>query len=243
MTPDQLVEKLKKAIPQDLRSVVLYGSAAVGDHAGKRSDYNILVLTRHLDLEILKSLSGIASEWTRLGNPPPLLLTATRLEKSSDVFPIELLDIQESHKILFGDDFIRKIRISPENLRLQVEQELQGKLIQLRERFLLTGQNSQAVIELMIDSLSTFLVLFRAALRLFQNEVPRVKMEALQALTRHIQFDPSSFHTVNDLKTAKIKGKDVNAEDLFQRYLKNIGIVVNAVDAFIHESENSKGDV
>ncbi len=39
---DQLVEKLRNALGQDLVSVVLYGSAAVGDHHGKFSDYNVL---------------------------------------------------------------------------------------------------------------------------------------------------------------------------------------------------------
>ena len=38
----QLVERLQKAYGERLVSVVLYGSAAAGDHQAKFSDYNIL---------------------------------------------------------------------------------------------------------------------------------------------------------------------------------------------------------
>ena len=39
---NQLVEKLRKAYGDRLVSVILYGSAAAGDHQAKFSDFNIL---------------------------------------------------------------------------------------------------------------------------------------------------------------------------------------------------------
>lgn len=58
MTPEQLVERLKAAAPGVVRSVLLYGSAAAGDHAWKRSDYNVLVVAERLGLAELKAISG-----------------------------------------------------------------------------------------------------------------------------------------------------------------------------------------
>ena len=149
MTIEQLVEQLKKALPDGLKSVVLYGSAAAGDHVSKRSDYNVLVVTEQLGLSELKALSKPASAWVKAANPPPLLFTLDRLKKSSDVFPIEFLDIKETHKILFGEDFLQDIEVHTENLRLELEHELKGKLIQLRERYLLANGKPKQVIELM----------------------------------------------------------------------------------------------
>ena len=40
MTLDDLVSQLRAVFGGELRSVVLYGSAAAGEHIPKRSDYN-----------------------------------------------------------------------------------------------------------------------------------------------------------------------------------------------------------
>jgi predicted nucleotidyltransferase len=164
--PEALAEKLHSVLGDRLRSVVLYGSAAAGDYVGKESDYNVLVVTTRLGVDELTELSGVSTAWGREGNPPPLYFTLDRLQKSADVFPIELLDIRESHRILFGDDIVTEIDVHPDHLRLILERELESMLIQLREQFLLTGGKARPVRKLMVDSLSTVLVLFRAALRL-----------------------------------------------------------------------------
>ena len=45
---DPLVEKLKQALGGDLVSVVLYGSAAVGDYHEKFSDFNVLCVLKQI---------------------------------------------------------------------------------------------------------------------------------------------------------------------------------------------------
>jgi predicted nucleotidyltransferase len=75
MTPEQLVEQLRAAYGPELRNVVLYGSAAAGEHIAKRSDYNILVLVDKLPLERLRAAAAVSSAWGDAGNPPPMTLT------------------------------------------------------------------------------------------------------------------------------------------------------------------------
>jgi len=242
MEPKELVERLKEALPSDLRSVILYGSAAAGDHVGKRSDYNILVITEELGTQQLKALSKPAIAWAKDGNPAPLLFTLDRLKKSADAFPIELLDIKQSHKVLFGDDVVDEITVSRDNLRLELEHELKGKLIQLRERYLATAGKPKLVAELMIGSLSTFLVLFRASLRLYQDDIPTKKMDVLAALAEHISFDREVFATVDDLRTGTRKVREVDPGRLFERYLSTVEEVVDAVDSYIRQSDGGKAD-
>jgi hypothetical protein len=233
MNPEKLVEELRQACPAGLKSVVLYGSAAAGDHAGKRSDFNILVVTEELGIGTLDALSTTAAKWARAGNPAPLLFTEERLAQATDVFPIELLDIRECHKILHGENLVKGLEIGTGNLRLQIEHELRGKLIRLRQSYLLTGGKPQAVADLMVESLSTFLVLFRAALRLFEDAVPQKKFEALEKLAAHIGFDAAVFKAVQRLKDGTNKPKDVAVGELFGTYLKTIECVIDAVDAHI----------
>ena len=237
MTPEKLVEELKQACPKGLKSVVLYGSAAAGDHSGKQSDYNVLVVADDLGTGTLDALSKSASAWAKAGNPAPLLFTEERLVQATDVFPIELLDIRECHKVLHGEDLVQGLEIDTKNLRLEIEHELRGKLIRLRQSYLLTQGKSKAVADLMIQSLSTFLVLFRASLRLFEEQVPQKKFDALGKLATHLEFDGAVFQTVQSLKDGTRKAKDVAVGELFNNYLKTIECVIDAVDAYIHKGE------
>lgn len=236
MTPEKLVEALKKDLGDGLKSVILYGSAATGDHAGRRSDYNVLVVVERLGVPELKAMSRTAATWAGQGNPPPLLFTVERLAKSSDVFPIELTDMKEAHKVLHGEDVLADLKVSEENLRLELEHELKGKLIQLRERYLLTGGRAKRVAELMVRSLSTFLVLFRASLRLFEDNVPPKKLEALAALRKHVSFDEDVFRTIHRMKEGSARPPDPDVEPLFERYLQAVEAVVDAVDSHIRRS-------
>ena len=219
--------------------MVLYGSAAAGDHVGKRSDYNVLVVAEKLGVAELRALAKPSTAWRRAGNPSPLFFTLDRLQKSADVFPIELLDIKESHRVLLGRDLLDEVEVDRENLRLVVERELKSNLIRLRENFLLTEGRPKRVVDLMIDSLSTFLVLFRAALRLYQEEVPPLKLDALRALANHVRFDTEVFQSVEELKEGRRSTKDSDPLALFEAYLKTIESVVDAVDAHIHEQPKS----
>lgn len=238
MKPEKLTQELEKACGAGLKSVILYGSAAAGDHSGKKSDYNVLVVVDQLDIDTLNALAKPASAWAQAGNPAPLLFTEERLAKATDVFPIELLDITECHQVLFGSDAVQGLEISTENLRLQIEHELRGALIRLRQSYLLTQGKAKAVVELMTGSLSTFLVLFRAALRLFEETVPQKKFQALEKLAEHLTFDATVFQTVQSLKEGSKKAKDIDVPALFNNYLKTVECVIDAVDAHI-QKENA----
>lgn len=238
MKPEKLTQELEKACGAELKSVILYGSAAAGDHSGKKSDYNVLVVVDQLDINTLNALAKPASAWAQAGNPAPLLFTEERLAKATDVFPIELLDITECHQVLFGSDAVQGLEISTENLRLQIEHELRGALIRLRQSYLLTQGKAKAVVELMTGSLSTFLVLFRAALRLFEESVPQKKFQALEKLAGHLTFDATVFQTVQSLKEGSKKAKDIDVPALFNNYLKTVECVIDAVDAHI-QKENA----
>jgi predicted nucleotidyltransferase len=235
MKLEKLTQELKAACGDNLKSVILYGSAAAGDHSGRKSDYNVLVVAAELGKNELAIFSKTAKAWARAGNPAPLLFTMDRLKKATDVFPIELLDIQECHKILYGEDVVSDLEISTDNLRLQIEHELRGNLIQLRQRYLLAAGNARNVCELMVQSLSSFLVLFRASLRLFARDVPQQKFQALEKLNETIPVPLDVFRKVQHLKDGSLKPKAVDAEALFDDYIKTIECVTDAVDAHIHK--------
>ena len=229
MTPEIFVEQIRQAVPAGLQSAILYGSAAAGDHLGKQSDYNILIVLERLGVPELKALAKPTQAWVKGGNHPPMLFTLDSLRESGITFPIELLDIRDAHKVLLGDDVLAGITSSQVNLRRQVEHELHGKLLHLQSQFLVTAAQPKRIAELLTGSLSKFLILFRAALRLYQPDAPVKKLDALQALSRHIAFDTSVFVTIQELKDGRRKLRTVEPETLFAGYMDVIQAVVNAV--------------
>jgi predicted nucleotidyltransferase len=239
MKPEQLVGQIQTALGSGIRSVILYGSAAAGDYVGKRSDYNVLVVAERLGIREMTALAKPAAAWRKAGNPPPLFLTLERLKKSADVFPIELMDIRDSRKVLYGEDILGEIEIHPENLRLILEHELKSNLIRLRDAFLDTGGKPKRVADLLVESLSTTLVLCRASLRLYEDAVPARKIDAVERLAAHIGFDYEIFATVEALKAGRTRAGDIDALGLFERYLTTIEAIVDAVDEHIHGAVRS----
>lgn len=233
MTPEQFAERLKAALPTSLKSVVLYGSAAAGDFVPGKSTYNILVVAERLGMADLDAIAPAVAEWTREGNEPPLLFTPEQLKSSADTFPIELADIRQSRKTLCGEDLLQGIELDQEGLRLQLERELTGKLLSLRRHYLQVRGNNDRISSLMTKSLSTFLVLFRAALRLFQPQVPAAKVDVLNDLARHISFDPEPFRAVHELRTSGRTSDNRPAGTLFGDYLRAVEKVVEAIDRHI----------
>src|SRR6516162_4325912 len=130
----QLVERLQKAYGDRLISAILYGSAAAGDHQEKFSDYNILCVLREITPRELEAGEDVFRWWREQCSPAPLLLTEHELATATDCFAIEFLDIQRSHRILFGKDVITPLVVDQSFYRAEVEHELRAKLLRLRQK-------------------------------------------------------------------------------------------------------------
>src|SRR5437868_14714178 len=82
------VEDLRATHGANLASVVLYGSAAAGDHIELRSDYNILIALNRITPEHLRQAQAPTREWQRLGHTLPVHFPVEELSDADDVFPI-----------------------------------------------------------------------------------------------------------------------------------------------------------
>jgi predicted nucleotidyltransferase len=225
----ELVDRLRKAERDRLVSVILYGSAASGNHHGEFSDLNVLcVLTRVAPAE-LADAEPIFKWWRAQGNPSPLLLSEEEVRHSTDCFPIEFHDMQERRRVLFGPDVVEKLVIDKTFYRAQVEMELRTKLLRLRQKAGSVISDKQALLRLMIDSVPNFLVLARHALLVSGFQAGLQKREIARELTR-IGVDALPFDTLLDLREQKKKAGEVDPEALFESYLRQIETVVAHVD-------------
>jgi hypothetical protein len=226
----ELVEKLKKAYPSDLVCVVLYGSAAVGERNEQFSDYNVLCVLSEIGRQQLSASAPIFRWWREHGNPAPLLMTQEEMRRSTDCFPIEFTDIRDYHQILYGADLVAGIEVSPQFYRAQVEYELRSKLFRLRQKAGGLFTDKDLLRTLLADSVSTFCVLLRHALRLSGHPVAFHKREIVAAAALHFGLEGPVFDRLLDLRDGKIKPRDLDPIPAFEAYLREISKVIETVD-------------
>jgi hypothetical protein len=227
---DQLVEKLRKALSADLVSVVLYGSAAAGNHHEKFSDYNVLCVLSQITPAQLAAAESVFRWWCQLGNPSPLLLTEAEVRTATDCFPIEFHDIKEHHRILDGADVVSSLEIDWSFHRALVEHELRAKLLRLRQKAAGVLSDKDVLRRLLVESVSTFCVLFRHALILEGAHPTSVKREIIESARNRFGIDDGPFVRLLDHREQKTKPQDLDPQPLLASYMAEIGKVIAAVD-------------
>ena len=226
-----LVDDLRATHGENLACVVLYGSAAAGDHVELRSDYNLLIALNHITPEDLRQAQAPMREWQRLGHPLPVYFTLEELADAADVFPIEFHQMANARIVLYGHDPFEFVQLSSANLRHQTEYELRSKLIQLRRLYIPASVSSEKLSDLMSDSLASFAALFRAVLMLHNQEAPVSKPDCVRQTASLLRLDPTPFERIFEFRSVgNLPSSEKEANDLFGAYLFQLEQVVEAVD-------------
>ena len=232
-TISDFVSRLRAAAGVNLESVILFGSAAAGDYHPEFSNVNLFCVIRDSSFAALQTVAPAVKWWNAQKQPPPLFMTHDEIKHSTDVFTIELLDMQQHHRVLFGEDLVQGLSI-PANLhRVQVEYELREKIALLRQHLLLASGNDSRMWELLLRSVSSFATLFRHALIVLGRDAPVGKREAVQTLSKQIGFDASGILQALDVRERKSDRKKFNVSDVFSRYLAALEQVAAAVDRML----------
>jgi len=226
-----LVQDLQATHGHNLASVVLYGSAAAGDHIELRSDYNLLIALNRITPDDLRQAQAPMREWQRLGHPLPVYFTVEELSDAADVFPIEFHQMAKARIVLHGKDPFEYVKLSDGNLRHQTEYELRSKLIQLRRLYIPASASIEKLDDLMTDSLASFAALFRAVLILNAKDAPVAKPDCVRATVALLQLNPEPFERIFELRaTGTRPNSERDANDLFAAYMNEIEKVIEAVD-------------
>ena len=225
------VNSLKQAAGVNLECVALFGSAASGEFHADYSDINILCVVRELSAPVLATLASTVIAWTRKKFPAPLIFSRAELERSADVFAIEMLDIRQRHRILYGEDIFTSMNVPMDRHRVQLEHELRTKLLTLRQSYIQAAGDGKRVRHLMLDSISAFSTLFRHTLIAMGEQPAPHKAENIKRLAERTRFEPGIFLKLLQVRQKTAKENDIDAASEFAQYLDGINTVVRAVDA------------
>jgi len=86
------------------------------------------------------------------------------------------------------------------------------------------------LLRLLVDSISTFCVLFRHALVLGGAPPKMKKREVIEEAQKQFGIDPLPFNKLLDVREERIKARDLEPVPLLASYMKEISVVIDAVD-------------
>jgi predicted nucleotidyltransferase len=227
----ELVERLKSALGDQLVSVILYGSAAVGDWNKENSDLNVLCVLEQLSPRELLKVEPVVKWWREQGRPPALLLTAEEVRTSTDCFAIEFHDMKKYRRVLYGADLLEDLTIDNSFYRAQVAHELRSKQIRLRQKAAELLSKPERLIQMLIDSVSTFCVLGRHALLLSGNEPRWKKADVVAGLEIALARPLPAFNEILAVRESGKQPGGAAAASLLERYLVETDALVRFVDA------------
>ncbi|MDI6777121.1 MAG: hypothetical protein QMD03_07795 [Syntrophales bacterium] len=226
----EITDDFRKAFGDDLLSVILYGSGAGGGYVPGKSDLNFLMILSEEGIDDLGRGMGTVARWRKRKVAIPLFMTKSYITSSLDSYPIEFLNIKRNHVLVFGENVLSELPIDSHYLRLQVERELKGKLLLLREGFLETEGRIKQIRHLIEVSLTAFISIFNALLYLKDLEIPLGKREVIRAVGKAFSVDPDIFLKCADIKEGVGSFSSSDIQAIFRTYLREVRKLSKIVD-------------
>lgn len=220
----------KNALHDDLESIILFGSGARSDYIPGRSDLNFLIVLSESAMERLDLLSLPVSKWRKRKVAIPVFMTEAALCSSVDAYPVEFLNMQRNYRTVHGKDVLAGLRFDPAHVRLQCERELKGKALLLLQRYMATEGNARKIRELIADSITAFISVFRALLHLKGESIPESRREVVRATAQHYGIDLNVFIHCIDIKEGILSFSKQEVRDIFGGYLKEVRRLADLID-------------
>lgn len=206
----------------DLLSIVLYGSGARGDYIPGRSDLNFLIVLTEEGIKGLHRSFKAMAKWHRRRVATPLFMTQEYIATSLDTFPLEFLNITRDYKVVWGKNPLGKIRVRNRPLRLQLEREVKGKLLQLREAYLSSEGRGRELVAVALHSFTAFLSIFQGILYLRAKEAPHQRGAIIKAVAAETGLAAEPFEQLLEIKEGKTKLSVKRMKVLMDSYIEEI---------------------
>ena len=225
-----LTQDYLKIFGGELVSLIVYGSAAAGSYVKGKSDINLLVVLTPAGINSLDAAFERVKYWRKRKVATPLVMTKEFIETSLDSYPIEFLNMKNSHILVYGENVLENLAFQPADLRLQIEREIKGKIILLTQGYLETAGSARALRQLISNSFTAFISIFNALLYLKQGKAPQIRRETIKEACNLFSLDAAVFELCSDIKESKDKLANKEIINIFKKYLREVEKMCSIVD-------------
>lgn len=224
------VKDVAQAYGEQLDAILLFGSAVRGEFLPGRSNLNILLFLRSYDVALLKAYTGVHKKWSNDQVVVPLFLTKADLQASALVFPLEYQDIQDCHRLLWGQDPFIGFKVDPRYLAGEVLQSLRGNLVRMRQRLVEGDTTEESMMLLLPLSITAVLPVLRAVQRLLGRPVLSHGEPLVQDLADCLAIDLTGLSEALSIKRGHISPGHKEIPRVMDRYFDGLGRLVDAVE-------------
>ncbi len=134
----EFVDIAQKTIASDLRSIVLFGSAAEG-RLRATSDVNVLVVLGAWNPARMDALRDPLRNAQAAIGLSAMFVMESELPAAMDAFAVKFSDILRRQRVLCGKDPFTGLKVSRQAEITRLRQVLLNLLLRMRERYLLTS--------------------------------------------------------------------------------------------------------
>ena len=182
---DALTADCRRLFGTRLEALAVYGESATAAYRPRVSPLETVLLLDRVGVSDLRTLRERMDGWHGRRLSIPLVIDPAYLATSKDVFPLELLELRDRHRLLHGadDPFAALPPPSLPHLRLELEEQLKGKLLHLRESYLALGRARRGLDGLLRVARQAIDVILRGVLALAERPRPVEAAEVMRAVT------------------------------------------------------------
>jgi hypothetical protein len=173
-----LKRELRDIFGDRLQSLVAYGlhateaatahdhDAPAGGHAHERRLIQTMAVVDTIAHDDLRACAARVASWHDVGLATPLLVAAHEFERSRDAFPLEFGMILADHVVVSGDSPFNGVNVDAADIRRACEVQARSHLLHLREGYLETRGQGDALAVLIAGSAAPFAALLKSVARL-----------------------------------------------------------------------------
>jgi hypothetical protein len=215
----RFVAEAEAAAGPALRGVVLYGSGAGGEYVPGRSDLNFLLVAERIDLSLLDGLQKKSGAWERRRIATPLVVDAKFLPSSADSYPLEILGMMASYRVLKGEDPFEGLAPQKEHVRLQVEREVKAKTLLLRRGYMESCGKHHRLLDNLVGALPAIQAILRGVLYLQGGDWKLCGAQLHQRCAERIGIEGG---TLDAIHAARLPTKRPNRQATLELYGKTL---------------------
>lgn len=227
---ERLVRQLREAAGTNLLGVALYGGLVKGRFTPGVSDVNVLIVLADAGFPSLSPLTPILAAALRDSQVVPFVVTPDDLHTSALLFPVKVLDIQLSHRVLWGDVHLAGIEVQPEALRLRALQELKNMELRMRLRVVEQGADPDALWRGLTRALPKLAVTLEILLHARGLEVPADRPELLRLAGRELGLAPERMEKIAGVRRVDRRPEDQAVRECVSQYLAMLGEMCRKVE-------------
>jgi len=187
------VRALEGALGMELVTAALVGAAMNPSRADRARAPEILAVVSHGDrihlVELARALTPVMQRGARIR-----VVTKREIERSLDVFALEIADWKARHRVLSGADMLGELVVAPKDLRHAIEMELRGVVRRLRNRLLAgLATHRDDPTEAILAGYDRVIVSAFHALTLAGEEAPAGEPAVLERIGAIVKADVADF--------------------------------------------------